>query len=408
MKRTTTLIIGAGQCGLAMSNALTNRAIDHIVLERGKIGNSWKTERWDSLNMLTPNWMNCPVKSAQDTDNPDGFMPAAKMGAVLDRLAATTSAPVQQETKVLSLTATGNGYCARTNQGTIEARSVVIASGFCNQPRIPDCAAELSTDIFQTSPFEYKRPTDLPKGRVLIAGSSASGLNIARELLIAGREVTIAIGSHMRLPRNYRGQDICNWMDLVGVFDEPWTDADDLDRLRRLPSLPLIGGEDMNLNVLQAMGAETVGRLAMVRDGNALFSGGLAHQCASADLKMNRLLTQIDEWIGEQGLDDLLPEAERFAPVSLPKTPRLQAQLSEFSSVIWATGYKPDYSWLDLPIFDRKGRITHDGGVIGNGLYALGLPHLRRSRSTHVDGAEDDAEALADDLYAQLSVSQAA
>ena len=212
----------------------------------------------------------------------------------------------------------------------------------------------------------------------------------------------------MRLPRRYRGSDICNWMDLVGAFDEPWTDADDLDRLRRLPSLPLIGGEQMDLNALQSLGAETVGRLAMIRDGKALFSGGLAHQCASADLKMNRLLTRIDEWITEQGLETLLTDVERFDPVTLPQSPRLQVNLADFKSVIWATGYKPDYSWLHLPIFDRKGYIAHDGGIIGNGLYALGLPHLRRSRSTHVDGAEGDAEALADDIAGRLAVGRAA
>ncbi len=406
MKRTTALIIGAGQCGLSMSNALSKRGIDHLVLDAGRIGNSWKTERWDSLRMLTPNWMNVLPGTTCDPAEADGFMPAAEMGTVLDDYAAKIAAPVLQETRVETLYSYGEGYLAATTSGPIAADNIVIASGNCARPNVPGFASEIPEGIAQVSPIKYKTPNDLPDGPVLVVGASASGLNISRELLHAGRKVSIAVGEHLRLPRRYRGRDICEWMHDLAVFDELWCDVDDLTRVRRLPSLPLIGGTDISLNTLQDMGAELHGRLSAITDGTAWFSGGLGQKCMSADLKMKRLLRRIDERIDEHGLD--ATSGEPFEPTRLPASPRLKVNISDYAAIVWATGYRPDHSWLDMPVFDRKGRLKHDGGIVGNGIYALGLSHLRTARSTHVDGAGRDAEALADDLALRLGHALAA
>ena len=406
MKRTTTLIVGAGQNGLSMSRQLTQRGIDHLVIERGQIGNAWKTERWDSLKMLTPNWNN-GLAGLRCLGDPEGFMPARDMGGMLDRFAAMNAAPVMEETEVLSLSAGPEGYRAQTTSGVISARSVVIANGACGRPHMP-FADTVPGHVVQTSPMSYKRPSDLPQGRILVVGASASGLNIAHELTLAGREVTMAVGAHLRLPRRYRGSDIVLWMELLGAFDTPWTDVDDLVRVRRLPSLPLIGGVEIGLNRLQDMGVEIVGRLGAVNDGVALFSGGLAHQCASADLKMNRLLRQIDAWAARSGFEGDIEPVTRLDPTRVPDQPRLKLGLSGVAGIVWATGYRPVHDWIDLPVFDRKGQIVHDGGVVGRGLYVMGLPYLRTGRSSHIDGAADDAAALAAHLSTALDTKQAA
>jgi len=216
--------------------------------------------------------------------------------------------------------------------------------------------------------------------------------------------VTLAVGEHVRLPRTYRGRDVLWWMEASGVWNERYDEIDDLTRARRLPSPQLVGTPrraTLDLNALSDAGVELVGRWAAVRDGVALFSGGLRNQFALADLKMNRLLDSFDTWADEAGPADVGPP-ERFPPTRVPETSRLSLDLTtgEIRSVVWATGYRPDYRWLDVPVLDRKGRLRHDGGVVdAPGLYALGLPVLRRRKSSFIHGAEDDAR----DVVAHLA-----
>jgi putative flavoprotein involved in K+ transport len=314
---------------------------------------------------------------------------------------------------VLTIDRYAGGYRVQTDQGAHLCDSVVLATGACSRPKIPAFAQALPPQIHQFTPLSYKRPGDLPPGAVLVVGASASGIQIARELASSGRKVLLAAGGHNRLPRRYRGADICAWMHMIGVFDVPYTKIDDLARARTAPSRPLIGHPsncDIDLNILQDAGIEIVGRLSAISEGTAWFSGSLAHLCASADLKMHRLLDRIDAWLLAKGAAEVFPHQDRPAATRIPTEPRLSFSLQQerVSSIVWATGFEADHSWLNLPVFDRKGRIQHDGGVVGLGIYVMGLRYLRSGRSAHILGAQRDARALARHLTCHRSQSLAA
>ncbi|GAA3215721.1 NAD(P)/FAD-dependent oxidoreductase [Actinocorallia longicatena] len=405
----TTVVIGAGHAGLAASHFLTERSIDHVVLERGEIANSWRHERWDSLRLLTPNRLSGLPGLPYDGPDPDGYMTAGEVAGLVERFAKTCGAPVRTGVEVTSVrTAAGGGYEITTSAGTVRARTAVIASGACNVPVVPPQARDLPSGIAQLTPFSYRGPADLPEGGVLVVGASATGVQLAAEIRRTGRPVTLAVGEHVRLPRLYRGRDVLWWMDASGVWDQGHDEVDDLARARSLPSPQLAGTPEratLDLNELTAAGVETVGRLAGVRDGHALFSGGLRNVFALADLKLARLLDSFDAWALATGIDPDLPPPERPAPTRAPASPRLRVDLAEFRSVLWATGFRPDYSWLDVPVLDGRGRLRHEGGVVtaSPGLYALGLPVLLRRRSTFLCGIEHDARTVVTRLAEGLS-----
>ena len=278
---------------------------------------------------------------------------------------------------------------------------------------MPALAEGLPSDLPQFTTFDYKRPADLPEGGVLVVGGSATGLQLARELQQSGRQVVLSIGEHVRAPRRYRGRDVQWWLDATGLMDDSYRSVDDINRVRRLPSFQLAGGPDtLDLNAVQAAGVEVVGRLAMVRDGDALFSGGLRNHCALADLKLGRMLDGFDDWAEQEGIASTLPVDDRPRSTALAAEPRLKLSLpsGEIRSVLWATGYKPDHSFLQLPVFDRRGRLVHDGGIVTGapGLYAMGLPFMRRRKSTLIDGVGDDARDLAIHIQHALHGARAA
>ncbi|HSO99429.1 MAG TPA: NAD(P)-binding domain-containing protein [Solirubrobacteraceae bacterium] len=409
MERVTTVVIGAGHAGLAASHFLSQRAIDHVVLERGEIANSWRRERWDSFRLLTPSWQ-CGLPGAPyDGPAPDGYMTAGEVADLIDRFAARAGMSVRTGTTVSSVRRIDGGYGLTTSQGEISSASVVIASGACNQPTIPSFASAVPDEVEQLTPFDYRSPAQLPEGGVLVVGASATGVQLAAELRRSGRPVTLSVGEHVRMPRTYRGRDVLWWMNASGLWDQRYDELDDLTRARRLPSPQLVGTPEratLDLNALSAIGVELVGRFAAVRDGCALFSGGLRNVCALADLKLRRLLEAYDQWAQAEGLDGEVDAAERAAPTQLARSPRLQLDLrgGEIRSIVWATGYRPDYRWLEVPVIDRKGRLRHDGGVLDSpGLYALGLPVLRRRKSTFIHGIEDDAREVIDHLVGTLA-----
>ncbi|MEP3279907.1 MAG: NAD(P)/FAD-dependent oxidoreductase [Stappiaceae bacterium] len=413
MKRTTTVIIGAGQSGIAMSYQLARSGVEHVVLERGQVANSWRKERWNSLRLLTPNWMNGLAGSDTDIRHPEGFTHVSTFIDRFDATVARNNSPVQQETTVLSVRPCTGGYQVQTDQGMIACNSVVMANGACALPKVPECSREIPGDIAQFTPLDYKCPSDVPGGDVLVVGASASGLQIAQELQCSGRDVTLAVGNHLRLPRRYRGADILAWMEAIGAFSVPHTDVDDLDRVRRTPSLSLIGSDKpqaLDLNALQEIGVRITGRLSTMRDGKALFSGSLHNLCAAADQKLKRLLVSIDEWIAETAQTSVAAPEEQFVPTCVPDAPLLSMDLAVMKtrSIVWATGYSPDFSWLEMPVFDRKGGLIHIGGLVAPGLYAMGQPYLRSRKSTHIHGAAEDALALANHLTARLGHSVAA
>jgi putative flavoprotein involved in K+ transport len=404
--RTTTVILGAGHAGLAMSRCLTERSIDHVVLERGEVANSWKTERWDSLRLLTPNWQSRLPGFGYQGSDPDGFRTMPETIAFLERYAEVISAPVQTRTTVTSVRRVDGGYRVATNRGTWRCRTLVIATGACNIPNVPGIAAELPGRIDTLTPKEYRNPDQLEEGGVLVVGAAATGIQIAEEIHCSGRPVTLAVGEHIRVPRVYRGRDIKWWMDVSGVLDESYDEVDNVVRVRNVPSLQLIGSDDrrnLDLNRLTDLGVTLVGRLAGVQNGKAQFSGSLPNQCAMSDLKMNRLLDRIDEWAAENSLDGEIDAPHRFEATRIEATPPLSIDLANIRTILWATGYRPDYSWLGLDVLDRKGRIRHDGGVVESpGAYVVGLPFLRRRKSTLIDGAGDDARYLSAHLATYL------
>ncbi len=405
---TTSVVIGAGHAGLAMSRCLSDRAIDHVVLERGDVANSWKTERWDSLRLLTPNWQSRLPGFGYEGEDPDGFRDMAETIAFIERYAEVISAPVETRTTVTSVRSVDGGYEVTTDRGVWSARTVVIASGACNLPNVPALADVVPPEIATLAALEYRNPDQLDEGGVMVVGASATGTQMAAEVQRSGRPVTLSVGEHVRVPRIYRGLDIKWWMDRCGVLDEHYTEYDNLERVRNLPSPQLAGSDDrrtVDLNSLTDIGVKLIGRLAGINDGNAQFSGSLQNQCVLSDLKMNRLLDRIDEWATENGLDETVESPHRFEPTRFETSPPLGLSLTsgEIRTIIWATGFRPDYSWLDVPVLNRKGRIRHDGGVAeAPGMYLMGIPFLRRRKSSLIDGAGDDARDLSAHLASFL------
>jgi putative flavoprotein involved in K+ transport len=384
-----------------------------VVLERGEVANSWRRERWDSLRLLTPNWQSRLPGYRYDAGDPDGYMTMAEVVEFVSRFAAVAAAPVRTHTTVTSVTQTKAGYHVATDNGDLQCRCLVVASGACNLPTVPALQQYVPASIQRFTPMDYRNPGQLPDGGVLIVGASATGVQLAHEVHRSGRPVTLSVGEHVRLPRSYRGRDVLWWMDASGVWNQRHDEIDDLTRARGLPSPQLVGTPErttLDLNALSSIGVRLVGRLAAVRDGHALFSGGMRNQFALADLKMDRLLDTFDEWARTHPRDADVDAPERFEPTRVPASSPLHLDLEsgEIGSVIWATGFRPDYSWLNVPVIDRKGHLRHEGGVVdAPGLYAIGLPVLRRRKSSFIHGAEDDARDLVEHLAGYLAGSKA-
>jgi len=402
----TVVVVGAGQAGLAMSWHLTARGIDHVVLERGEVAQAWRSERWDSLRLLTPAWL-CELPGAPyDGDDPEAFLTAAATGDLLAAYAGAIGAPVLTGQTVVEARRTAAGWEVATATDRFTSDALVVATGAASDTAVPAWAAALPPDIETVSALRYRNPAGVPDGEVLVVGASASGAQIADELARAGRPVTLAVGEHVRVPRTYRGIDIHRWLHTVGHLEERWDEVDDIVRARRLPSFQLIGTperRDLDLTTLAGLGVQLVGR-AMALDGHRLLcSGGLAREVAAADLKAGRLLRRFDEHAIAAGLDVELPPPTELEPTPMPAHAVTEVDVRRFSAVVWATGYRPRFAWLDPAAFDRKGRLAHDGGVgVIDGLYVLGLPFLRRRRSSFISGVGSDAADLAAHLHTRL------
>ena len=408
IRTVTTVVIGAGHAGLAMSRCLAERSIDHVVLERGEVANTWRSERWDSLRLLTPNWQSRLPGFGYSGNDPDGYRTVPEVVRFIEDYAKTISAPVETSTRVTSVRGTGTGYLVRTDRGEWRCRAVVLASGACNIPRVPAVADAVPSAVTCLAAQQYRNPGQLADGGVLVVGASASGTQIAHEIQRAGRPVYLSVGEHIRAPRTYRGKDIEWWMDAAGVLDERYDQVDDIARVRRVPSLQLAGTPDrstLDLNALTGIGVTLVGRLAGISSSKAQFAGSLRNMCALSDLKIGRLLETIDAWARENGVDGTVEPPHRLPPTRVEASPPLSIDLAAgtIKTIIWATGYRPDYSWLELPVLDRKGMVRHNGGVADMpGLYLMGLHFMRRRKSTLIDGAGDDARDLSDHLSSYL------
>ena len=391
-----------------MSRCLTERSIDHVVLEQGEVANSWRKERWESLRLLTPNWQSKLPGYSYDGEDPDGYMELPEIIDFIDGYAKFLGAPVQTDTTVTSVAYKNDRYQLSTNQGNWQSKTVVLASGAFKIPNVPLFNGALPSSITAITPDQYRSPDQLEEGGVLVVGASATGLQFADEIHRSGRPVTLAIGEHVRMPRVYRGRDIQWWMDAAGVLDERYDEVDDIVRARNVPSPQLVGTPGrltMDLNSVTDLGVKLIGRFAGISGNRAQFSGSLRNVCALADLKMGRLLDTIDEWGMENAIDDRVEAPERYPATRVDDVPPLSIDLAngKIRTVIWATGFRPDYTWLDLPVLDRKGQIRHDGGVVDSpGMYVMGLTFLRRRKSSFIHGTEDDARDLSDHLVTYL------
>jgi putative flavoprotein involved in K+ transport len=404
------VVIGAGHAGLTFSRVLTERSLDHVVLERAEVANSWRHERWDSLRLLTPNWQSRLSGFPYTGADPDGYMRMPEIAQRIADFAAAISAPVRTHTRVTAVRRRDGGYQVETDNGEWRCRSVVLASGAANVAHVPGLRRGVPPSLQSITPFDYHNPERLPPGGVLVVGASATGVQLADEIQRSGRRVVISVGEHVRLPRTYRGRDVLWWMETSGVWSQRYDEIDDLQRARRLPSPQLIGTPEratLDLNRLTAAGVEIVGRLADIRDGRALFSGGLKNQFALADLKLQRLLDTFDAWDRHSGPGGGSDDPQRYEPTAIPGASRLSLDLrsGEIQSIVWATGFRPDYRWLAVPVLNHKGELRHEGGVVidAPGMYAIGLPVLRRRRSTFILGAEDDARDLVEHLVTYLA-----
>ena len=374
-----TLVIGAGQAGLAMSRCLRDRGVEHVVLERGRVAERWRSERWDSLRLLTPNWQSRLPGHRYAGGEPDSYMTMPEVVAYLDGYARSFAAPVEEQTCVRSVAPLAGGYQVTTDRGGFKARNVVIATGYCDVPFVPAFAAALPPEVRQVVPTRYRNPGELPAGGVLVVGASASGVQLADEIHASGRPVTLAVGRHTRLPRVYRGRDILWWLDAMGVFDETGAEVFDLELSRRQPSLQLVGRTDratLDLRVLERRGVRLAGRVAGVDGSSVALADDLVAHTAAADARLARLVARIDAFAAASGLAAEVGPAEAFEPFLWPKDAptTIDLRAEGICSVVWATGFRRHYPWLELPVLDARGEIRHAGGVApAPGLYVLGL-----------------------------------
>ncbi len=408
MQRTDVAIIGAGQAGLAMSRCLQDLGIDHLVLDRGAVAQRWRSLPWRDLRLLTPNWMTRLPGHRYDGPDPKGFMDRSALVRLLERYADT--APVQTRTAVRRLSDLWGRYLIDTDGAPILARAVVIATGACDRPLVPRSLTPPGAGIMTMHSAAYEHANGLPSGGVLIVGASATGVQIARELRAAGREVTLAVGRHIPMPRRYRGQDIFDWLDRSGILADRWDGVRDLTAARRQPSMQLSGRGQIDLGLLARMGVRVTGRVLGVEAGHVRLGDTLAADLVAAEARRQRVLARIDAFIAAAGLDapaDPVAWQPQLLPQSGPSRIDLRAQ--GIATVIYATGYRRDYRWLDLPVLDARGELIHDGGVLPlPGLYALGLRFLRRRSSNFIDGVGRDAEELSHHLAGFLGQSRLA
>lgn len=414
MRRIDTLVIGSGQAGLAMSRCLSDRNVDHVVVERGRVAERWRSERWDSLRLLTPNWQTRLPGMHYDGREPDGYMSMPELVGFFERYAASFAAPIESETTVLTVERSGPRFEVRTSRGNWTADNVVIATGYSDVPYVPPVARRLSPRVAQIVPTDYRNPDGLPPGGVLVVGASATGIQLADELRASGRRVTIAVGRHLRLPRRYRGRDIMWWLDAMGAFDETIDDVIDVRASRSQPSLQLVGRTDassLDLRSLTSSGVRAVGRLVDVDGERVQCADDLIATTSASDLKLAELLQRVDRFIDKTSPAAM--RAEPFQPTWMlarddaNRTIDLRAE--GIDTVLWATGFARRYPWLRVPVLDERGEIRHRYGVTSiQGLFVLGMHFQRKRKSAFIDGVGDDAAFVADRIVRRLPLDAAA
>ena len=415
MTAVNTVVIGAGHTGLAMSLCLRKRGVEHLVLERGEIGQRWRDERWDSLTLLTPNWMTQLPGYHYDGSDPDGFETRDGYIAYLERYAANVKAPIQTHTTVEGVDQPygADGYRLRTSQGPIEANNVVVATGPFHRPHTPDPGETVPQAIVQLHSSQYRNPDQLPDGPVLVVGGGNSGLQIVEDLLRAGRTAYLSASNLRCAPRRYRGKDIIWWLIEQGALDRRVEDLPSPAAKNAPPPLltGVAGGHDFNLREFADRGVTFLGRLRGGSDGRLVFSEDINTTLAKAAEAYGGFQTAVDQYITAQGL--MVPAADAHQPVPDILPPPIAEPITELDleragirSIVWATGFRYSYDWVHLPVFDDAGEPLHKGGVTTcPGFYFLGLRWLRKYKSFFIYGVGEDAELLAGHIAQRATIA---
>jgi putative flavoprotein involved in K+ transport len=396
MEQVDTVVVGAGHAGLATSHELTRLGVDHVVLDRGAVASRWRDERWDTFCLLTPNWATWLPGWHYTGPDPHGFMAKDEIVDYFESYARSFSAPVREHTEVLSLEMNGSGaYRILTDRGEIGARTVVVATGPFQQPRRPAWCQALSDEVTQVHSSEYRRPADLPEGGVLVVGAGPSAQQIAEDLLRGGRQVHVAVGSHRRVPRRYRGRDYYWWLELGGFYEKTVEDAS--PAMRAHPVAPVLtgydGGHDLDLRELAAHGARLLGRAVDGGGTTIRLDDSLTASLAKGD----RAYQEFVDWVEARlyrfdGLFDQ-PSPRATFPEPPPAPTELDLAAAGISTVVWATGFDSTLgSWVHLPMLDDAGRPVHERGVTPcQGVFVIGRSWLHRLRSAFIRGAQEDA-----------------
>ena len=398
VERIETLVIGGGQAGLTMSHRLKQRGLPHLVLERHRIAERWRSERWDGLKFQFPNWSVRLPDFAFPHRDPDAFTSTAEIIDFIEAYAALVAPPIRCGIEVTRLRRGdgASGFVAETSDGPIVADNVVVATGPYQRPLIPEVLRD--ADVFQVHASRYRNPQQLPPGAVLVIGAGASGAQIAEELYRAGRRVFLSVGRHTRLPRRYRGRDLIRWLAELGIDETP---VEQRGPSRLLPVITgAYGGHTIDFRRFAADGVTLLGRVQAARDGVIDIAPDLAESLANGDAIYAAFLETVDARVKQHRL--MLPE-DPDARACLPDPPcvtepirRLGLQAEDLVAVIWATGYGVDFGWIDIPVLDVRGEPVHRNGVSDvPGLYFLGLQWLSKMKSSFLSGVGDDAAVLA-------------
>jgi len=405
-EKVDTIVVGGGQAGLAMSYSLSQLGLEHVIIERSRVAEHWRSERWDSLAFQFPNWSLTLPGYGYRTNDPDGFAHRDHVVQFLEEYAVHIQAPLRLGVTATSLcgkVANGYRFALETDRGTLEARNVVLATGPFQRPSIPSCSASIPDGIMQIHSRAYRNPQQLPPGPVLVVGGGTSGAEIAEELHRAGRDVYLSIGGYRKGPRQYRGRDFLWWINQLGLWDRPVDLCPDA-RKERVPLLTgRDGGSAIDLRRFAGDGAYLLGRMQGIRDGKVTLAPDVEADLGAGDAWFARFRQMMDDYVEYAGLE--FPEengsdtAGNGSARSAPPIIELDLRGAGIVSVIWATGYQYDFGWIKLPVFADTGEPVQRRGVTSvPGLYFLGLRRMYTVKSALLSaaGVGADAEYLAE------------
>lgn len=402
-------IIGGGQAGLSASWFLWRAGVPHIVLEKNNPGHSWRHERWDTFCLVTPNWQCQLPNFPYSGSDPDGFMGKDDIVRYLEGFAASFPAPLHTGISVTRLTQPDTGgFLLETSEGAIRADQVIVATGAYHDTMRPDWSWSLDPAIQQIHSADYRRPSQMQEGAVLVVGSGQSGCQIAEDLHLAGRQVHLCLGDAPRVARRYRGLDVVTWLDRMGYYDIP-VEAHPLKEGVRDNTNHYVtgrdGGRDIDLRQRALEGMRLYGRAEAYADGQITIRPGLTKLLDSADATSESIKDAIDRFIAQSGIE--APEEPRYHPVWAPEREELALDFATagITGIVWCIGFRPNFRWIDLPVFNGRGMPGHRRGVTAiPGLYFLGLPWLHTWGSGRFSGVARDAAYLSEQVLALAKV----